>query len=223
LEAGSALSAGQSGVGADQSGGPRALVLPVDWLLQPVWAMRECEVTSGILGGARAMVLPNLPSASAMPRVTTPTDTLGESELETLSRVLGGAAFYPGRHFLRVKFVAVCDRRAAAIMLALRLYQFDHRDALPEKLSALVPNYLAALPADPMRADSGTFCYLPHARPPIIYSVGLNGKDDAGSAAVAGTASSGSRWNCLDADYQLTSTSARSPATAPSTQAQDDN
>ena len=52
----------------------------------------------------------------------------------------------------------------------------------PEQLSQLIPDYLAAVPADPVdgkplryrRSEGGTF---------LLYSVGVNGVDDGGDPA----------------------------------------
>lgn len=73
------------------------------------------------------------------------------------------------------------DNRAAAIALAMRLYQADHDGAMPATLDDLVPQYLPALPADPMKPTGGPFGYTVLAGLPVIYSVGADGIDDGGS------------------------------------------
>lgn len=78
-------------------------------------------------------------------------------------------------------FGCLTDRRAAAIWLAIRLYKADHQGALPGSLSQLVPAYLSAVPSDPFDPANGPIRYLPKHDPPVLYSVGPNGKDDGGS------------------------------------------
>jgi len=90
-------------------------------------------------------------------------------------------------------------------MLGLRLYQLDHDGDLPAALSELAPTYLPTIPSDPMRADGKSFVYLPRATPPILYSVGIDGKDDGGSRAPISNTTSGSRWENRDAIYPLVS------------------
>ena len=62
--------------------------------------------------------------------------------------------------------------------LALRAYKLDH-GADPLTLSALVPGYLQAVPADPF-ALSGPLHYKHLGMKPLLYSVGPDGKDDGG-------------------------------------------
>lgn len=78
-------------------------------------------------------------------------------------------------------FGCLADRRAAAIWLAIRLYKADHQGALPGSLSQLVPAYLTAVPRDPFDPANGPIKYLPTHDPPVLYSMGPNGKDDGGS------------------------------------------
>jgi len=65
-------------------------------------------------------------------------------------------------------------------LLALRAYKVDH-GADPPRLSALVPHYLQAVPADPF-ALSGPLRYKVAGARPLLYSVGPDGKDDGGKA-----------------------------------------
>jgi len=99
-------------------------------------------------------------------------------------------------------------------VIAIRLFAIDHENALPATLSALIPKYLAALPADPMRADGGSFGYLSNASPPILYSAGYDGKDDLGRfrADAEGT-DFVNRWAQADAVYSLEAVKRSAPAT----------
>lgn len=74
---------------------------------------------------------------------------------------------------------ALAERRMAACALAIRLYEREHGQ-LPATLTELVPQYLPAVPLDPMAADNRPISYHPDGEAPILYSVGDNGRDDGG-------------------------------------------
>jgi hypothetical protein len=107
-----------------------------------------------------------------------------------------------------VEFRARCERRMAAIALAIRLYRIDHSDAWPVTLDELVPNYLQSLPADPFRADGKTFGYVASLTQPLIYSVGENGTDEGASTQPTARHLSEERdfmrWDRQDAVLYLT-------------------
>lgn len=63
--------------------------------------------------------------------------------------------------------------------LAVRLFELDHGKR-PATLSELVPQYLEAVPLDPLAGDNREIGYLPDAPKPILYCVGLDGVDDHG-------------------------------------------
>jgi hypothetical protein len=72
-------------------------------------------------------------------------------------------------------------RRMAAVALAVRWYAADHHGQRPRCLQDLVPGYLPNVPADPLAADTRPLGYRADADRPIVYSVGNNGTDEAGS------------------------------------------
>lgn len=102
-------------------------------------------------------------------------------------------------------FQLLADRHVLATMLALRLYEIDHDGARPNSLSELVPQYLPALPTDPFDAGDRPIRYLLHHDPPLLYSVGEDGKDDGGEGTSRSSrdARYGS-WPGKDAVYFLT-------------------
>lgn len=67
---------------------------------------------------------------------------------------------------------------AAAICIAIRMYQIDHDGRLPANLNQLAPVYLPAIPADPWAGQGKPFRYEPNADPPFLLSVGSNRVDD---------------------------------------------
>ena len=77
---------------------------------------------------------------------------------------------------------AVTDTQSALLltMLALHAYKLEH-SIYPTSLSALVPQYLKAVPTDPF-ALSGPISYKVLGAKFLLYSVGPDGKDDGGTA-----------------------------------------
>jgi hypothetical protein len=63
------------------------------------------------------------------------------------------------------------------LAFALAAYRAD-RAAYPEKLAALAPKYLAKLPEDPFSGSA--YHYLRDGDGFLLYSVGMNGRDDGG-------------------------------------------
>jgi hypothetical protein len=83
---------------------------------------------------------------------------------------------------VNVHFRGGAQRRLAATALAIMLYRADHGRAFPNALTDLVPEYLPAIPADPLSKPGTTIGYVADPRRPRIYSVGENGVDDGGKA-----------------------------------------
>jgi hypothetical protein len=82
------------------------------------------------------------------------------------------------------QYRGMADRRLSAVALACRLYAVDHDGRLPGKLEDLVPEYLPAVPIDPLAAGGRPLGYVsPEKDPekPRIYSVGPNGIDQGGA------------------------------------------
>jgi hypothetical protein len=90
------------------------------------------------------------------------------------------------------------ERRLAAVLLALRLFEAE-LGSLPERLSELVPAYLPAIPSDPFAPDNRPLAFLSESEHgPLIYSVGRNAIDDAGSRRVLPVIISGKYAGRLD-------------------------
>jgi hypothetical protein len=70
-------------------------------------------------------------------------------------------------------FQMICKRRMTAVLLAMRLYAFDHGGKLPATLEELVPDYLDRVPMDPFAPDGKTIGYQPDASPPTLTAMGI--------------------------------------------------
>ena len=83
---------------------------------------------------------------------------------------------------LELDYRAVATRRMAATALAIRLYEIDH-GRRPDELGELVPEYLQAVPPDPLAAGGAPLRYIRDGDYPRLYSVGSNGVDEGGQYA----------------------------------------
>jgi hypothetical protein len=105
-------------------------------------------------------------------------------------------------------FRELTDHRAAVIALAIRLWRFDHAGRWPASLDELAPQYLAAVPVDPMSPTGAPFHFkLDAPGGAIIYSVGECGVDHGGSEQVIRKKTPGyppTQWDKLNAVYHLT-------------------
>jgi hypothetical protein len=89
------------------------------------------------------------------------------------------------------------DRRLAATLLAIRTFERDHGQ-LPVDLSALVPDYLPALPIDPLSTDAD-LQYDPVRG--LLWSVGIDGVDNGGDVTPRGKPED--FWNWADRVVRL--------------------
>ena len=83
---------------------------------------------------------------------------------------------------LELDYRARAMRKMAATALAIRLYEIDH-GRRPNELGELVPEYLPAVPPDPLAAGGAPLGYIRDGDYPRLYSVGSNGVDEAGRYA----------------------------------------
>jgi hypothetical protein len=175
---------------------------PLANLSLPVYQLSEADVAYQLSRAAEAALEPSYPSA--LSKLPPQSSERSGSGLEYLSK--GGDTPLEApeiRRPVEKQFWAVTERRAAAVMLALRLYCDKHQGRLPATLGDLVPDYLKALPADPFAADGRSFGYLPMRQPPAIYSVGENGKDEGGSEPPRRQRSSTRQPDAPDAVFPL--------------------
>jgi hypothetical protein len=74
-------------------------------------------------------------------------------------------------------FYTQSDLRAAAILLAARLYEVDNRQA-PANIADLVPGFLPAAPLDPFSPTGAAMHFRLDEEGPTVWSVGENAVDD---------------------------------------------
>jgi len=69
------------------------------------------------------------------------------------------------------------ERQATRVLLASRLYRYDHHGELPQKLEDVVPKYLTGIPIDPYNGMPMLYS----AEKQKVWSVGQDLVDDGGS------------------------------------------
>lgn len=203
----------------DSAAAGRSVYVPyaIARLVGPMFTLDGTRVADDMSQAMASCGLPNWPAAKAARPTGTP--SANRSEIGSYVHLLSDLSVGWRDRPVQIMFQAITERRALAIELALRLYRLDHGGKLPAKLSQLVPDYLSALPADPMTADGRTFAYHPNARPPVIYSVGFDGIDNGGTS-IADETLGQYRWRMADAVYPL---ELPPPSTQPSTPETQDN
>ncbi len=88
-----------------------------------------------------------------------------------------GVGLRPYASSAETQFRTLADWRIIRTMVALRLYEQEH-GAYPDTLERLVPDYLPAIPVDPF--GGGLLKYRRQATSYVVYSLGLNLRDDGG-------------------------------------------
>jgi hypothetical protein len=184
---------------------------PLDLLLAPADELDSLRAIQRSDAVASGLVQPTLPAAfdTMRPESRRPDNT---EPVHLLTHWISRTSV--GYGWVTTHFRALTDRRAAAIVLAIRLWRIDHAGNFPATLEELVPAYLPALPMDPMNPNSATFKYKQDARlGMILYSVGEDFRDDGGAMPKRGQY----RWDGADAVYLLSAASApATPASNPS-------
>ena len=154
-------------------------------LLAPTLRIGAARLSPRFEPHIAAFAAPDLPAARAAIPATAPVprgaNGPGFDLSETVENLMIVTSSSLNRHFQ-----ASADRRVAAVALAVRLYVIDHDGALPPSLVELVPDYLPAVPRDPLRAGVGPIGYDPGPADPRVWSVGLDGRDDGGARVVRG-------------------------------------
>lgn len=118
-------------------------------VLQPAFDLRAARDAHRAESYIRASAAPNWPVASGMLSFSKEAvEPFLQSAAHALVEPIG---FDPT--LVEEQFHVMAQRRVTATMLALRLYAANHDGQYPASLNQLVPEYLPAVPIDPMDAD----------------------------------------------------------------------
>jgi len=82
--------------------------------------------------------------------------------------------------YARLVVIAAAKAQLTNFAFALAEYHNDHA-AYPCNLAELSPKYLSEVPKDP--CSDRDYCYRPRENGYLLYSIGLNGKDDCGTSS----------------------------------------
>lgn len=137
-----------------------------------VFAMRYYSGTLDAL--AKAQSLPAYRQAA-------PPSPDREIEQHPFRHFISGMMLVSVDRFLQAHYRGLTDRRLPALALCIAAYRAQHDGQRPQTLDQLIPEFLKAVPADPLAQPATPLRYLPG--PAIVYSVGTNGTDDQGSSA----------------------------------------
>ena len=187
------------------------------FVLRPMYGLDALGGAAYLSDIAAAARQPNLPGALASLPSTAPGRMTSHLQEATgafrwawgpvgIMRGAGARAF-------TMFYEALATRRIAAVIVAVQLYRAEHGNRYPVSLAQLVPDYLPAVPIDPMAGDGRPLGYHPDTKPAVVYSVGVNGIDDGGTSLAPASGTS-SPWQMPDAVFPLESQPA--PASQPS-------
>lgn len=96
-----------------------------------------------------------------------------------IGRVLVAYSFPSITHCLKAEDRAVGGSHVTRTAFALAGYRAEHR-VYPDTIAQLCPQYVAAVPVDPLSPSSSPLHYHRVGAGYVLYSVGPNGKDDGG-------------------------------------------
>lgn len=137
-----------------------------------VFAMRYYSGTLNAL--ARAQSLPAYRDAA-------PPAPHREVEAHPSRHLISAIMLVSVDRILQTHYRGLTDRRLPALALCIAAYRARHDGQRPQTLEQLIPEYLKAVPSDPLAKPTTPLRYLPG--PAIVYSVGTNGTDEQGSSA----------------------------------------
>jgi hypothetical protein len=172
------------------------------WIVKPMIQLDEVRQFQNLTAIAHAFKEPTFPAASAeLP--ATPIRT-NFPPLYTYSHIYLAYLMPRYTNLVASYYRVSTQRRAAAVLLALRLYELNHGSP-PPNLDTLVPDYLPSVPIDPLSSDNHVLRYIATTGKQAVYSVGFDGKDDDGSTQFLAPATGQSLdpWNMRDAVFPL--------------------
>ena len=148
----------------------------VAWhFMEPLRIQQVFDTLRYTRGSVHAARQPNWPAASkelSMHRLAVPLLT-GVEPLATLSKDVF-LSTYTHDQYLEILFHHDRRVRVGVLHLACRLYSIDHHGKNPATLSELVPDYLPAIPVDPLSANGQVFRLHSATMQPFIYGLGVS-------------------------------------------------
>jgi hypothetical protein len=173
---------GERLIGTDGGGTLSYIVAPSKqrflWPVQPMLTMDQARIFRFDTIIAHALREPTFPAASA--KFPAFPNNSPVSPLHAASHLYITMASPSFGRLALTHYRGLTDRRTAAVILAIRLYELDH-GAPPANLNLLVPTYLPAVPIDPFAPDGHVLRYVATPGAEVVYSVGEDGRDDGGS------------------------------------------
>ena len=184
------------------------------WPLEPMLTLDQTRIFGFDTAIAHALREPTFSAASAKLPTVVPNGT--GSLLYTVAHVYTRLFMPSVNRSVLTHYRGLTERRAAAVLLAIRLYQVDH-GAAPENLDLLVPAYLPAVPIDPFSTGAQPLRYIAKPGSEAVYSVGEDGHDDGGSTKLLRAISGRTPgpWDTIDAVFPLHPAPLLPPATEP--------
>jgi hypothetical protein len=167
-----------------------------DWIWDPAYGLDELQTAGQHSLLVRATAAPTWPDAEGMLSVL----LTERSPIQRLARPFSDIGPATQVHAVRLFYSHLALRRMAATALAIRLFEIDH-GRRPSTLSELVPDYLPAVPVDPLDPDAGAIRYKLRSNDPVLYSVWRDGKDNGGVQAVGPDGRLD--WNASDLLFHL--------------------
>jgi hypothetical protein len=184
------------------------------WPVQPMLTLDQIRVFQYDTAVAHAMREPTLSTASTK---LPPLPLKGTfSPLYTAAHIYTLFVMASVNRSVLTHYRGLTERRAAAVLLAIRLYQVDH-GAAPANLDLLVPAYLPAVPLDPFSKDRHPLRYIATPGSEAVYSVGEDAHDDGGSTQLRRAISGRTPgpWDMIDAVFPFHPAPLLPPATEP--------
>jgi hypothetical protein len=144
-------------------------------LFSPVLYLEAVRLMDHASAYAALSSQPNLPAARAAEPAPLECDTLTEWHVRYMSALI--MPDYTGTWDRQMSDWT--QRALVGVALGVRLYEIDHGQR-PELLDELVPDYLPRVPVDLMAADGRKIVYVRNDNNPLVYSVGMNARDEGG-------------------------------------------
>lgn len=137
--------------------------------------------------------------SNVVARLTALQNNQGSSDMDGVHWLFSYQSENQGKDILDETIATETARRQVIAAIALKRYQLKH-GSYPPDLASLVPEFIATVPLDPI--DGKPLRYRPNGDGTyLLYSIGLNGKDDGGDATIPSLTRGNYYWsdpNCLD-------------------------